>query len=215
MSRSIHPKGHEAPSSNRFALLVGGGAVALILVVLAALLISPPASEESQSSAPAPAAGSGEAQIAVQSSLLGENPGQPLQVGDVAPDFSYTLADGTTRSLSELRGKKVLLNFWATWCPPCRAEMPDIQQAARQYEGEGFVVLAVNSGEDVQAVQGFASEMNLTIPLITDPSNEIGSAYSARNLPVSYFINSDGTISFRQIGLMNLSFIERRIEQMQ
>jgi peroxiredoxin len=215
MSRSIHPEGHEAETSNRFGLLVGGGAVALILVVLAALLISPPASEEGASTAGFPAAGGGEAQIAVQSSLLDEEPGQPLQVGDIAPDFSYTLADGTTHTLSDLRGKKVLINFWATWCPPCRAEMPDIQQAARQYEGEGFAVLAINSGEDVQAVQGFASEMGLTIPLITDPSNEIGSAYSTRNLPISYFINTDGTISFRQIGLMNLSFIERRIEQMQ
>jgi peroxiredoxin len=136
-------------------------------------------------------------------------------VGEMAPDFAFTLADGTTQKLSDLRGKKVLINFWATWCPPCMAEMPDIQEAADTYENEGFVVLAVNSAEEQAKVEAFAEEYNLTIPLITNRSGDISMAYGARNLPTSFFLNTDGTISYRQIGIMDKAFIETRLENMQ
>lgn len=138
-----------------------------------------------------------------------------LQVGDQAPDFVYTLPDGTTQKLSDLRGKKVLVNFWATWCGPCTIEMPDMQAATQRFGAEEFVVLGVNHNEAVEVIEPFARELGLTFPLIANPSGDISNRYGATGLPTSYFINTDGTVNFKQVGLMDLSFIEARVEDMQ
>lgn len=151
--------------------------------------------------------------IAYQSNVLDHGSVRPQQ-GDTSPDFSFTFEDGSTHKLSDLRGKRVLLNFWATWCPPCNAEMPDIQSAAVQFQNQDFVVLAVSQDLEVNAIAPFAQRLNLTIPLIADPSFEIGSRYGVRNLPMSFFINRDGTISSGVIGMVNRDTIQQRLEQM-
>jgi peroxiredoxin len=190
--------------------------LSLLVLLLAACGLSPDTSPSAaETGSERQAVGGGPATIAVESVLLEESAGGPLNVGDVAPDFSYTLPDGSSQSLSDLRGQKVMVNFWATWCPPCMAEMPDIQQAYDQYHDEGFMVLAVNRNEELGRIGTFAQEMGLTIPLIADPAGNIGDAYGARNLPTTYFINTDGTVDFRQQGIMTLEFIEQRIEDMQ
>lgn len=153
--------------------------------------------------------------IATESELLERPDGTLLEVGDMALDFSYTLADGTTQQLSDLRGQKILLNFWATWCGPCRVEMPDIEQAAQTFGDEGFIALAVNHGEEAEVIPPFASELGLTFLLIANPSSDIVNGYAAIGLPTTYFINTDGTISFKQVGVMDFDFIEQRIEEMQ
>jgi peroxiredoxin len=153
--------------------------------------------------------------IATESHMLERPSGEPLNVGDEAPDFAYTLADGTTHQLSDLRGQRVLINFWATWCPPCKAEMPDIQAAYEQYGNDDFMVLAVNSAEEQARVEAFAAEMGLTIPLITNEAGDIGTGYGARGLPTSYFVDRDGTISYRHTGIMTTAFIQQRSEEMQ
>jgi peroxiredoxin len=190
--------------------------LSLLALLLAACGLDPdssPSAAENDSERPAIAGGP--ATIAIESTLLEEASGAPLNVGDVAPDFSYILPDGTAQRLSDLRGQKVMINFWATWCPPCTAEMPDIQQAYEQYHDDGFMVLAVNRNEQIGQISTFAQEMGLTIPLVTDPEGTIGDAYGARGLPTTYFINTDGTVDFRQQGIMTLEFIEQRIEDMQ
>ncbi len=212
--------GEDTPgdTGERNKLLLPAAAMLLLLIAVGVFftLIDDGAAEPTAAvPRPAPA---GAATIAVESTLLesAQGGGAPLAVGDVAPNFSYTLPDGTTQRLSDLRGQKVLVNFWATWCPPCIAEMPDLQ-AARELYGEehGFVVLAVNAAEDRPQIESFADEMGLTIPLIVDPESNIGDAYGARNLPTSFFINSDGTVHLRHTGVVDTEFIQQHLEEMQ
>ncbi|SRR6266545_3449946 len=156
----------------------------------------------------------GQAVIAADSKLIGDAGQADIpEVGAVAPDFQYTMLDGTTHRLSELRGKKVLLNFWATWCAPCRIEMPDIQKALGE-RSEPVAVLGVNKAEAVDAIAAFAGEVKVGFPLIANPQGDIGSRYAAINLPTSYFINSDGTIGLRKTGVMDESFINNHLDQL-
>jgi peroxiredoxin len=152
--------------------------------------------------------------IAFQNSLVDSSDTSELSKGASAPDFSYTFPDGTTHTLSDLEGKKVMINFWATWCPPCKAEMPDIQEAANRFEDDGFVVLAISQDIEPDLVKPFAEEYQLTIPLIVDDDHEIGSRYGARGLPTSYFINTDGTIHDRVTGMVNVDRIAAYLEAM-
>jgi thiol-disulfide isomerase/thioredoxin len=133
------------------------------------------------------------------------------QVGQVAPDFQYTMADGSTHLLSQLRGKKVLVNFWATWCGPCRSEMPDLQKALGE-TGDSVVVLGVNKAQELKEIAPFADELRISFPLIANPAGDIAGRYGAQNLPTSYFINSDGTIGLKKTGVMNYSFIKTHLD---
>jgi peroxiredoxin len=135
------------------------------------------------------------------------------QVGQVAPDFQYTMPDGSTHTLSQLHGKKVLINFWATWCGPCRSEMPDLQKALGE-AGDSVVVLGVNKAQELKEIAPFADELRISFPLIANQSGDIAGRYGAQNLPTSYFINSDGTIGLKKTGVMNYSFIKTHLEQL-
>jgi thiol-disulfide isomerase/thioredoxin len=151
--------------------------------------------------------------IAAESKIIGDREGDIPQVGQVPPDFQYTLPDGTTHRLSELRGKKVLINFWATWCGPCRSEMPDLQKALAN-AGASAVVLGVNKAEQVDVIAPFADELRVSFTLIANPSGDIANRYAAQLLPTSYFINSGGTIALRKTGVMNYSFIKTHLAQL-
>src|SRR4029079_5011237 len=151
--------------------------------------------------------------IAVASKIIGDAAGDIPQVGELAPDFQYSLADGTTQKLSDLRGKKVLVNFWATWCGPCRSEMPDLQKALGEV-GSSVVVLGVNKAEQVGVIGPFADELAVSFPLISNPAGDIAGRYAAQLLPTSYFINSDGTIALRKTGVMNYSFIKTHLAEL-
>jgi thiol-disulfide isomerase/thioredoxin len=152
--------------------------------------------------------------IAAESRLL-DSSGETVMpnTGDLAPDFAYTLSDGTTHKLSELRGKKVLLNFWATWCEPCRAEMPDLQKLSDTYGG-AVVILGVNKLEPVAVIPPFADELRISFPLIVNTKGDISNRYVAKNIPTSFFINTDGTVGFRQIGVMKYDFIKLHLDQL-
>ncbi len=134
-------------------------------------------------------------------------------VGEVAPDFEYTMSDGTSHRLSDLHGKKVLLNFWATWCEPCRAEMPDLQQVLATY-GDSVVVLGVNKLETAVVIPQFVSEVGVSFPLIVNTEGDISNRYGAKNIPSSFFINTDGTIGARRIGVMTYDFMKSQIDQL-
>jgi peroxiredoxin len=157
----------------------------------------------------------GAALIAVESRILDTSRATDTpQVGDLAPDFQFSFADGTQMKLSGLRGKKVILNFWATWCGPCREEMPDLQRAL-QSGGDQLAVIGVNKVEQVDAITSFANELKLTFPLVANPRGDIPDRYRVTGLPVSYFINRDGTIGARQIGVMNFDTIQQKLGQLQ
>jgi Peroxiredoxin len=131
--------------------------------------------------------------------------------GDVAPDFAFTFANGETRRLSDLRGSKVVINFWATWCAPCEEEMPDLQ---RLDERSDVVVLGVNRLELPDVIIPFARERNLTLTLIANPEGDIAERYGAKNIPISYFINSDGTIGYRQLGIMSFEMMQEQVDRL-
>ena len=124
------------------------------------------------------------------------------QQGFLAPDFTLESTTGESITLSDLRGKAVLINLWATWCPPCRAEMPAIEEVYNQYKEEGFVVLAINmTYQDTFAnIAPFMDEYGLTFPILLDKTGSIGTAYQLRSLPSSFFIDRDGMISEVVIG---------------
>ncbi len=124
------------------------------------------------------------------------------QKGFLAPDFTLADPKGKTYRLASLRGKPVLLNLWATWCPPCRAEMPAIQQYYQQYGPQGLVVLGVNAtAQDYPLnIVPFVQEYNLTFPILLDETGQVSRAYGLRSLPSSYFINRDGSIAEIVIG---------------
>jgi peroxiredoxin len=124
-------------------------------------------------------------------------------VGNTAPDFSASTLDGGSTSLSSYRGQVVLLNFWATWCPPCRTEMPDMQAFYQEYQAQGVIVLAVNVQEDGGTVNNLRNEYGLTFPILLDGSGQVKDAYNARALPKTYFIDRGGVIRQIQIGDMS------------
>jgi len=119
---------------------------------------------------------------------------RPPMVGSPATDFSLTDLDGRVQSLSQYRGKIVLVNFWATWCKPCTTEMPAMQAAYDKLRDKGFVVLAVNELEDVQKVIEHIRTYGHSFPVLMDHDNRVANQYGVYGLPVSVFIDEAGIV---------------------
>lgn len=134
------------------------------------------------------------------SGLLTGMGSKPPQVSGTAPDFQTTTPSGEPVSLKEYRGKVVLLTFWATWCEPCKKEMPEIQAAYEAHKEEGLTVLAVNFGEKAEEAQAFADKMGLTFPVLLDRKINIAEQYGVVSLPVTFFIDRNGIIRERVFG---------------
>lgn len=122
------------------------------------------------------------------------------RVGELAPDFQLKDLDGQAVALSEFRGKPLLLNFWATWCPPCRAEMPYIQQVYDEWSDKGLVVFAINIGESSAKVKEFMQISGLSFPVLLDTDENIANIYTTGDIPTSIFIDGDGIIQDKIIG---------------
>lgn len=139
------------------------------------------------------------------------------QAGFSAPDFTLNSLSGETVTLSELRGHPVLVNLWASWCGPCRAEMPAIQNVYDQFRDQGFVVLAVNVTlqDSLKAAQGFVDEFGFTYPVLLDVDGQVASLYLLRAFPSSYFIDANGIIQEVVLGgPMNEALLITRVEQL-
>jgi peroxiredoxin len=145
--------------------------------------------------------------LAACSALEGPAP----EVGAVAPDFSLQNLQGEAVSLRDLRGQNVLINFWATWCGPCREEMPDIQ--ARYNRGD-FAVLAVDFGESAEAVRGFLDEINVDLPVVLDTDGRVQELYRVRGYPSTFFIDRNGVVRFFHIGQMSAADIDSFLRQL-
>lgn len=138
------------------------------------------------------------------------------QKGFLAPDFSLETPTGEKISLSQMRGQAVLVNIWATWCPPCREEMPTIQKYYEQYKEQGFVVLGINSTvqDNPLDVVPFVNQYGLTFPILLDETGALGPKYDLRSLPSSFFINRDGSIAEVVIGgPMSEALLRTNIEE--
>ncbi|MFC1915334.1 TlpA family protein disulfide reductase [Chloroflexota bacterium] len=121
-------------------------------------------------------------------------------IGKLAPDFQLSDLDGQPISLGDFRGKPVLLNFWASWCGPCRAEMPFIQQIYEEWSDRGLVVLTVNLQENPDKVKEFVESFGLSFPMLLATSQEVPLAYNVRGIPATFFIDKDGIIQDIKIG---------------
>lgn len=139
------------------------------------------------------------------------------QAGFQAPDFTLTSLSSESITLSELRGHPILVNLWASWCGPCRTEMPAIQRVYDQYREQGFVVLAVNATlqDSTQAANAFVDEFGFTFPVLLDVDGRVASLYRLRAFPSSYFVDANGII--REVvlgGPMNEALLATRVEQL-
>jgi cytochrome c biogenesis protein CcmG, thiol:disulfide interchange protein DsbE len=133
------------------------------------------------------------------------------QVGAFAPSFTLPSTTGEQIDLASLRGQVVLVNIWATWCPPCRAEMPAIQASYTSYRDQGFVVLAINQREDAAVVQAYLDQHQLTIPTLLDTDGAVGALYQANALPSSFLIGRDGTVRAVYRGPLPLGVINAAV----
>ncbi len=130
-----------------------------------------------------------------------------------APGFSLPMLGGNRIALQDLRGQNVLLNFWATWCVPCRSEMPEIQNAYAKYRNQNFTVLAINDAEDETSASKFVQQLHLTFPILLDDGKLIAQ-YQIAGLPASFFIDRDGIIRVASLGQMNREYIETQVAQL-
>jgi len=137
--------------------------------------------------------------------------------GFLAPQFELKNETGETMALTDFRGKIVVLNYWASWCPPCRAEMPAMEAASKDYQGDGVVILGINaaSQDSSQASQTFIAEMGLTFPILFDQLGAVGGLYQVSALPSTFFIDRDGVIREVVIGgPISASHLRISIEQL-
>jgi thiol-disulfide isomerase/thioredoxin len=119
-----------------------------------------------------------------------------LAPGDYAPDFEFSEFSGRRVRLSDFRGSPVVINFWASWCSPCEAELPLLASALDSYASSGLSVVAVNHGESFRRASAFISDTGVTLTSVAfDPAHEIADAYGVRGLPVTGFIDSEGVIT--------------------
>ncbi|MBO8155117.1 MAG: TlpA family protein disulfide reductase [Bacillaceae bacterium] len=140
-----------------------------------------------------------------------------IKTGDAAPDFTLESLAGEEVSLSDFRGKKVFLNFWASWCPPCRAEMPEMQEFHEKY-GDEVVIIAVNATgteRSLDVVKEYVEKNNYTFTILLDKDLKVNATYQALSLPTTYYINSEGIIQFpRKIGPMDFDMMKNYMEEL-
>jgi cytochrome c biogenesis protein CcmG/thiol:disulfide interchange protein DsbE len=121
-------------------------------------------------------------------------PGQP------APEFALNLLDGSTLTFSELRGRVAVVNFWATWCPPCEDELPDLEAVWAEYQAQGVVFVGVAFQEEGTEVRDMASRFGLTYPLGLDEGERISTAFGITGVPETFVVDAQGQVAYVHIG---------------
>ncbi len=125
-----------------------------------------------------------------------------ISVGEIAPDFTLSDLDGNELSLSDFRGKAVFINFWATWCPPCRAEMPEIEAVYQEYKDKDVEVIGVDLLETKDEVSQFVQQYGYSWTFVIDTTGEVATTYNLAAIPTSFFIDREGIIRVVNIGAM-------------
>ena len=165
----------------------------LLVVALAVLLVSS-CSQKKPAAARAPVSPG-----AIADQL--RTAGLDIPKSDVSSvDFNLEALDGKTVTLSSYKGKVVLLSFWATWCGPCKAELPSVQAMYRKLQGRGLELLAVDVQEDRKTVSGFLKATGLSFPVLMDADGNVGTSYAAGSIPTNYIIDRNGKIIARIVG---------------
>lgn len=177
-----------------------GKIIILSLFVMLSLLAAacsrnagaPPGTISIPSAVPQPSAPAAQSQTAVRGS----------RPGNLAPDFRFQDTSGKTVTLASLQGHPVVLNFWASWCPPCQAEMPFIERLWQDgtLQRNGLLFYAIDMGEKAETVQSFITSKGYTFPVLLDSNGDISDAYNVRAIPVTFFIDRAGVIKNRREG---------------
>ena len=181
--------------------------IIIILVVLIILALKPSADEQATEEDPNTLGG-----FAGSTPQTLTNEETEEETAELAKDFELQALTGEMVSLSDYKGKPFLVNFWATWCPPCVQEMPLLQEISDEYADE-LVVLAVNGGDSMELIQTFADAYSYTLTFLVDPENSLSVKYGVRGFPTSFFIDSDGYIQATYIGMMDEEIIAYYLEK--
>lgn len=168
-------------------LVIGAG---LVLVALAAILALPNAQEQVE---------------AAGISAI------PAPVNFPAPDVQLTDLEGNPVALSDFRGQVILYNAWATWCPPCKEEMPALQAFFEAHKESGFVIVAIEDGQPIEEVRAFVDEHRLTFPVWPDPQYKATSAFRTNSLPTSFVIDRDGIVRLTWTGAISRAMLEEYV----
>lgn len=131
--------------------------------------------------------------------------------GALAPDLTLETLEGEYVSLSNYRGKVVLVNFWASWCGPCRVEIPELQRVYEELAERGFEILAVNVGEDPSDIRGFVEAMDMRFPILLDGDTGVARAYALRGIPASFLVDQEGVIRMAHVGILTESMLRERV----
>lgn len=136
---------------------------------------------------------------------------QGVQIGNAAPVFTLKTLDGRSIKLSDFRGQKVLLNFWATWCPPCKAEVPEFERFYQEHHKENIEILAVDifaqeKGKEV--VENFIKDYSMTYPVVLDESGSVANTYRVSAIPTTYVIDTKGIITHKVTGAMSYQALQ-------
>jgi cytochrome c biogenesis protein CcmG/thiol:disulfide interchange protein DsbE len=151
--------------------------------------------------------------IALLGYSLVTGPSAALQVGQAAPEFQLTTFDGDTVSLGGLRGQVVVLNFFASWCNPCRQEAPDLQEAWREYEGRGVQFLGIAYKDAASKAQAFLAEFDATYPSALDPGSRVSRAYGVTGVPETYVIDQEGLLVRHVLGAVTAAQLRQEIDK--
>jgi len=130
------------------------------------------------------------------------NISKAAKVGQPAPDFTLKTVDGQQVSLSQFKGKPVIINFWATWCPPCRLEMPALEEISKQAADKGFVLLAVNQEEDAATVKSFLTQNHYDYLSVLDRDGSVSTKYQVSGIPTSIFVDANGIVREMHTGTL-------------
>jgi peroxiredoxin len=169
--------------------------------------------EQRRGGGAATADGTGTVTLPADKNTTGRPPS--TDIGRAAPDFVLHTADGSTLRLSDLQGKPVLVNFWASWCTPCRQEMPEIVRAYDTQKSGAFAVVAVDLQENSDAVRSFAQEFGMTFPIVIDRNGGIGDSWHIggpiQGIPSSYFLDASGVVQARSYGPLTADTLKENL----
>lgn len=140
--------------------------------------------------------------------------GENVQVGREAPQFTLPDLEGNQIALSDHRGEVVLINFWATWCPPCRVEMPDMEAVYREHHDEGFEILGVDQREPKELVEEFVTERGFSWVFLLDEDFVVSQEYSATSIPRSILVDRDGAVAHVWRGTLTRSQLEQQLSHL-
>ncbi len=135
----------------------------------------------------------------------------PARIGARLANFTLTDLSGKQLQLSDYAGRPVLLNAWATWCPPCQAEMPDLNAYYLAHRSQGFVILAINAGETNAQASNFAKQLGLSFPILLDPSEALMDTLHIADFPTSILVGRDGVVKAIHVGRMTPAMLDKEI----